>query len=138
MRKTQHVKSSETARVCDSWLSSQPSTALFRPEGADTAMPTGLPKVVPPAVLQSEMRYGWGGLAIPPMLAERRLPVNPTGRLDMEEHRFLPRDDTELLASIFTWWNLLDGVMLQHEPQSRYGCAGGAMLCCIVKGRATG
>lgn len=83
-------------------------------------MPTGLPKAVPPAVLQSEIRYGWGGLAVPPMLAERRLPVNPTGRLDMEEHRFLPRDDTELLASIFTWWNLLDGVMLKHEPQSRF------------------
>lgn len=65
-------------------------------------------------------RYGVGGAALPPVLAQRRLPVNPRGRLEMEKPRFVASDDNELFASIFTWWNLLDRVMLTHEPGSRF------------------
>lgn len=65
-------------------------------------------------------RYGIGGSELPPALALRRLPFNPNGRLPIDKPRFVAKDDGELLASIFTWWNLLDGVMLTHEPGSRF------------------
>merc|ERR1712224_1049421 len=60
--------------------------------------------------------FGLGGQALPAELARRRLPYNPNGRLPIDEPRFVARDENELLASIFTWWNLLDGLMLLHEP----------------------
>ena len=65
-------------------------------------------------------RYGVGGSELPPALAKRRLPFNPNGRLPIDKPRFVPANDEELLASIFTWWNLLDGVMLKEEPGSRF------------------
>ena len=65
-------------------------------------------------------RYGVGGIALPSELAQRRLPYNPNGRLPIEEPRFVPKDNQELLSAIFTWWELLDGLMLVHEPRSRF------------------
>lgn len=63
--------------------------------------------------------YGVNGAALPPGLARRRLPYNPGGRLKMEDPRYEPQNEQELLASIFTWWDLLDRIMLTFEPQGR-------------------
>ena len=64
--------------------------------------------------------YGVRGEPLPVELAQRRLPFNPSGRLPIDEPRFVPRDEHALLTSIFTWWELLDGLMLRHEPRSRF------------------
>ena len=65
-------------------------------------------------------KYGKGFAEVPADLAKRRLPFKPDGRLPMEEPRFVPHDETELLTSIFTWWELLDGLMMHYEPKSRF------------------
>ena len=69
---------------------------------------------------EADHKYGKGFAEVPADLAKRRLPFKPDGRLPMEEPRFVARDETELLTSIFTWWELLDGIMMHHEPKSRF------------------
>lgn len=43
---------------------------------------------------------------------------------DFSAHRFVPKDDTELLSSIFTMWNVLDGLMRRYEPTQEFQAAG--------------
>ena len=63
---------------------------------------------------------GYGGIEVPAEISKVRIPTNTKGRLKMHEPRFLPKNEDELLASIFTWWDLLDRIMLKYEPGSRY------------------
>ena len=64
--------------------------------------------------------FGLGGTSLPSTLVHRRLPTRDKdgGWLSMNSPRFMPRSDTELMASIFTWWDLLDSIMVAHEPNS--------------------
>ena len=43
---------------------------------------------------------------------------------DFSAHRFVPKDDTELLSSVFTMWNVLDGLMRRYEPTQEFQAAG--------------
>lgn len=65
-------------------------------------------------------KFGIDGQEVPAEIAKRRLPINKNGRLPFDEPRFVSRDETERDAAIFTWWDLLDGLMLKHEPRSRF------------------
>ena len=75
-----------------------------------------------PSFAPSTIKYGveLGGQPLPAELARRRLPINPKGRLSFKDPRFVPRDEAELLAAIFSWWEILDGLMVKHEPFSRF------------------
>ena len=55
-----------------------------------------------PAAKAAELRFGVGGREVPTDLAQRRLPISLTGRLPLDVHRFVPRNDEELLSSVFT------------------------------------
>ena len=62
---------------------------------------------------------------LPPSMAVRRLRPpddwNPTFKQRHSlEHRFVPRDENETFSSIFTMWNLLDRMMLTHEPNHNF------------------
>jgi predicted O-methyltransferase YrrM len=39
---------------------------------------------------------------------------------DSSAHRFVPKDDTELLSAVFTMWNVLDSLMRRHEPTHEF------------------
>ena len=39
---------------------------------------------------------------------------------DTSAHRFVPKDDTELLSAVFTMWNVLDSLMRRHEPTHEF------------------
>ena len=58
-------------------------------------------------------------------LSAKRLQTTTVKAGDLEAERqlgprFVPSGPNETFSSIFTWWNLLDGLMLAHEPQHRF------------------
>ena len=67
------------------------------------------------------LNYGVGGAALPTDLAHYRLPIRDENgdRLKMSRSRFVPRNTEEMTSSIFTWWNLLDSVMLEYDPGAK-------------------
>lgn len=103
---------------------------IYAAQSGFSSMPTQLPwedAGVP-------LAYGVGGsVSLPPELARRRLPLSRAGsrpkgkstaasrgrraNISARLHdRFVPQNDEELAASIFTWWELLDRMMAAHSP----------------------
>ena len=82
----------------------------------------GMPDIAPRFEGAQHFGDGYeGGLALPAYLDEQRLPpYDPDTMLPHgDSMQFMPRDEDELITSIFVWWNLLDALCAQCEISNR-------------------